>query len=179
MPLTALRSVEIDYVAASAQMAPLVVQLAGETMRESAAVAKKPPAGDDPANQFVDLTTDTPPGALTALTCPACGGALWENEEQGQLRFHCHVGHAYSAESLVQNHSQVVESAMWTALRVLNEHADLQERMKSRAKAQGLRAVAEHFRRRAEESKQQVELLRKALFSRPADEPPAIEDQSN
>lgn len=171
MPLTALRSVEIDHVAAAAQLAPLVVQMAGETMKEFPSAAKQPPPGDDPANQFVDLTTDLPPGALTALTCPACGGTLWENDEHGQLRFRCHVGHAYSAESLVQNHSQVVESAMWTALRVLNEHAELQERMKLRAEAQGLGAMADHFRSRAEESKQQVELLRKALFSRPPDEP--------
>jgi two-component system chemotaxis response regulator CheB len=105
------------------------------------------------------------------LTCPECGGTLWENDEQGQLRFRCHVGHAYSAESLVQNHSQVVESAIWTALRVLNEHAELQERMKSRAESQGLGAMAQYFRSRAEESKQQVELLRKALFSRPPEEP--------
>lgn len=179
MPLTALRSVEVDHVVAAEQMAPLVVQLAGRTMDESAFAAKKPPSGDDPTNQFVDLTSGTPPGELTALTCPECGGTLGENEEQGQLRFHCHVGHAYSAESLVQNHSQAVESAMWTALRVLNEHAELQERMKSRAEAQGLRAMADHFRSRVEESKQQVELLRKALFSRPADERAPCEDQSN
>ena len=39
-------------------------------------------------------------GEPSGLTCPECGGALWEQQEGELIRFRCHVGHAYSAESM-------------------------------------------------------------------------------
>jgi two-component system, chemotaxis family, protein-glutamate methylesterase/glutaminase len=72
-------------------------------------------------------------GDLTALTCPECGGALWEHDEGGVLRYKCHVGHAYSPESLDVSQSQALEMALWAALRSLQERADLFRRLARRA----------------------------------------------
>src|SRR5205085_8812746 len=64
---------------------------------------------------------------LTPFTCPECGGTLWEHDENGFLRFKCHVGHAYSPESLEAGQSQTVEMALWAALRNLQERAERSE----------------------------------------------------
>ena len=67
------------------------------------------------------------------LGCPECGGPLWEREEGPLVRFACRVGHVYSPESLVSEQGKALEAALWTALRGLEERADLYRRMARRA----------------------------------------------
>src|SRR5262249_19759552 len=38
-------------------------------------------------------------GGVSTFTCPECGGAMWQLDEQNLLRFRCHVGHAYAADA--------------------------------------------------------------------------------
>jgi two-component system chemotaxis response regulator CheB len=168
MPRSALRGVEVDYVATAAEMAPLIVQLAGKFSEGDAEMSAHVSPGGDSAERGTDLATETPPGALTPFTCPECGGSLWERQEGRQLDFRCHVGHAFNTESLVEYHSQGVEAAMWTALRVLEEHAALQERMADRSASQQLGAAAEHFRRRAADTRAKAGVLRDVLLAAPS-----------
>lgn len=73
-----------------------------------------------------DRSDDNPRmGELSAITCPECGGSLWEHDEEGLLRFKCHVGHAYSPDSLEVSQAQALEGALWAAMRSLEERAEL------------------------------------------------------
>jgi two-component system, chemotaxis family, protein-glutamate methylesterase/glutaminase len=93
-----------------------------------------------------DRSDDNPrAGELTSLTCPECGGTLWEHDEGGLLRFKCHVGHAYSADSLQVSQGQSLEGALWAGLRSLEERADLFRRLSRR----GIRAQELEQRARA------------------------------
>ena len=56
-------------------------------------------------------------GKVSPLTCPECHGALTEISDQGFLRFRCHTGHAYSAESLRSSQADAWERALYGALR--------------------------------------------------------------
>ena len=40
-------------------------------------------------------------GVPGARECPECGGALWQLDDPGLVRFRCHVGHAYNGEVLL------------------------------------------------------------------------------
>lgn len=60
-------------------------------------------------------------GKISKLTCPDCQGALWEIKDRDILRYRCHVGHAYSAESLGEGQKHVLEFALWSAVRALEE----------------------------------------------------------
>lgn len=80
-----------------------------------------------------DRSDDNPRmGELSAITCPECGGSLWEYDEEGLLRFKCHVGHAYSPDSLEVSQAQALEGALWAALRSLQERAELFRRLARR-----------------------------------------------
>ena len=74
--------------------------------------------------------------------CPECGGVLWEIEQKGLLRFRCCVGHAYTADHLRAEQRFVVETALWAALRALEESASLSRRLADRARACGLSTMA-------------------------------------
>src|SRR5262249_35729642 len=79
------------------------------------------------------LSDDDPRrGILTAITCPECGGSLWEHDEHGLLRFRCHVGHAYSPDSIEVSHGEALEGALWAALRSMQERSDLFRRLARR-----------------------------------------------
>ena len=53
-------------------------------------------------------------GKVSVFTCPECGGALWQVDETGLIRFRCHVGHAYNGESLLAEQTEAsYNGASW------------------------------------------------------------------
>src|SRR5262249_308101 len=53
------------------------------------------------------------------FVCPECQGPLWEFRNGDLLQFECLVGHRYSLKSMLQAHSEELESALWVALRAI------------------------------------------------------------
>src|SRR5262245_8742383 len=98
-----------------------------------------------------------------ALACPECDGALREEGNGDHVHFRCHVGHAYSPESLVAAESDRLERAMWTALRCLEENAALARRMAAHAKQGRNFHSARRFEKRAGDLEQELLVVREAL----------------
>jgi two-component system chemotaxis response regulator CheB len=109
-------------------------------------------------------------GDPIALTCPECGGALAEKSEGPLLSFRCHTGHAFTGESLTVRQNDTIEAAFWSAIRALEEAADIRRRMARRTRAGRLTALAQAYDERAEEAERQAEVLRRLLIDgTPAD----------
>jgi two-component system chemotaxis response regulator CheB len=109
------------------------------------------------------LERDAPPGASSAFSCPACGGVLWELDDADLLRFRCRVGHAYTADGAVQAQGETVEAALWTALRALQERAQLSERLAARVGGAGAKQSQARFTEFAREAREQAEVIRRVL----------------
>ncbi|MFL5627640.1 MAG: hypothetical protein ACJ788_18845 [Ktedonobacteraceae bacterium] len=77
---------------------------------------------------------------------------LWEVQDGTLLRFRCRVGHAYSLDSILAGQSEVVEQALWAALKTLEESASLSRRMAKEARAAGRDWVARRFDEKAQEA---------------------------
>lgn len=52
-------------------------------------------------------------GKPSPLSCPECGGALYEIEVDRLLRFRCRVGHGYSTQSMLAHQSESLEASLW------------------------------------------------------------------
>lgn len=98
-------------------------------------------------------------GALSALTCPGCGGGLWEMKETQPLRYRCHTGHAFTARSLDNAQAGTAEHALWAGVRALREREMLLRRLATVAQATGDIAQAEIGRREADRVRSQAERL--------------------
>ncbi|MGH8866906.1 MAG: chemotaxis protein CheB [Actinomycetes bacterium] len=173
MPTSARDRAGADLVADANRLADAVVQRCAEVVDESLAV----PA-EITLRQEADVAHGDPEsfdedrvGGPSGLTCPDCQGSLYTVEDGPLLRFRCRVGHAWSMDSLAQQHEQSVETALWTALRTLEEKADFCARLASRAiseerphTAQRLHHSIETARRSADKIK---ELLAELDPSRP------------
>jgi two-component system chemotaxis response regulator CheB len=102
-------------------------------------------------------------GEPSPYACPDCHGVLNTVPDPGVLRFRCRTGHAWSAESLVAQQDDDVEEALWTALRVLEERAEMSRRLAEMAITNGREWSEEHFLARASEADRSAELLRAVL----------------
>lgn len=165
MPLSAIQNVEVHRVVKSKEMAPTLVEL----VRGRVGAAVEPP-GDYPdiAETGDSLAQHPPQGDPSPYTCPECGGALWEVTEPSKLlRFRCHVGHAYTAESLLAGQEGNLEIVLWSALRALEENGALRRRMSQRTAEAGLAELARKYAAEAEEIEQRAEVLRGLLQRAP------------
>ncbi|MDZ8050187.1 MAG: chemotaxis protein CheB [Aulosira sp. ZfuVER01] len=161
MPRSALENVEnIDYILPLSEIPSILVNLVNKT-------AEKPQQSNlesDLAQSNMEAEdSGALPGKPSTYTCPDCGGSLWEIEEGKMLRFKCHVGHAFGAETLLALQSEVFEEALWSAVRALQEKAMLSERMASRMRDRNLGLAAERMEQEAEAAKQRSTIIREVL----------------
>jgi two-component system chemotaxis response regulator CheB len=168
MPSNAIARDHPDYVLPLADIAPTITDVlirlsqegdVSENEREEMMVETSYSALDQDA-----LDRDRPPGAPSPFSCPECGGVLWEIEDGELPRFRCRVGHGYSAESAIAGQGEVVEDALWAALRALHERAALAERVANRVRRHGSGRTADRFDAIAREALEQAELIRNVLL---------------
>src|SRR5688572_5924505 len=126
MPLNAMRQGEVDYVLPVDEI-PRVIT--GLLMNPRPARTKKSPltrpkshapSPEQPGAPDA-LRTGELNGPPSKLTCPDCGGALWELKEKALVRYRCHVGHGFSSESLRDGMDEKLEDTLWSALRAIEE----------------------------------------------------------
>jgi two-component system, chemotaxis family, protein-glutamate methylesterase/glutaminase len=161
MPQSAIDTGAATHVVTIAEMADLVCTLIDEP------VERLELAADNPGERKPTPTLDTADvtavqdGDLTPLTCPECGGALWEHQEGDLIRFKCHVGHAYSAESMQTGQGRSLEAALWSALRSLQEREDLFRRIARRTAKSP--STSTRFEQKASEVADHAEAVRRTL----------------
>ncbi|MCH5718754.1 hypothetical protein [Niabella hibiscisoli] len=60
-------------------------------------------------------------GELSPFSCPECHGVLARIKEGDVLRFRCHTGHAYSADTLLFALTDQIEQQLYSAMRGMEE----------------------------------------------------------
>jgi two-component system chemotaxis response regulator CheB len=110
-------------------------------------------------------------GEVSVFTCPECGGALWQVDEIGIVRFRCHVGHAYRAEVLLSEQTEALEAALWTAVRTFKEKCVLATQLAHNEQAKGDAEAAARFREQAQQAARFGQLIEHYLLDGVAWEP--------
>jgi two-component system chemotaxis response regulator CheB len=189
MPRSALESLAIDHTLPMAGIAQLLGRLARDPIVKPKEAATPDDMDSEARMSAFDLGAmeqGDRPGRTSGFACPDCGETLWKLQDGELVRFRCRVGHAWSANGLIAEQSNGIETALWTALRALEERAALCTRVADRMSARGLGGSAERFHELAVDSRDHAETLRRALLAEPSatDEPrasagPAPHSQEN
>jgi two-component system chemotaxis response regulator CheB len=116
-----------------------------------------------------DASDDPDIGPPAGLTCPECHGSLFEIREGELVRYRCRVGHAFSSETLQAEQLQYLETALWTALRALEENAALTRRMMERSERFGHTERVARYRDQLREVEMRAEQIRLVLRAGPVD----------
>src|SRR5581483_4043897 len=109
------------------------------------------------------LETDTRSRSYSDLTCPECGGPLYLSRGERAETYDCLVGHRWSPQSLLEEHSSSVERALWLAIRSLDERARLTGQLADAAQQRGHVLSAGQFAQAAEDAKRSADTLRDAV----------------
>jgi two-component system, chemotaxis family, protein-glutamate methylesterase/glutaminase len=155
MPESAIRATQVDAVLGVAGIADRLVAMS----------ARQP----DPPLHVVSSVShhqDVNERRATRFTCPDCGGVLFEEGQNGAETYECSVGHAYSPDSLQEEQARHLESALWAAVRSLEDRAVLLRRLADRAAQRGNDRSRSSFEGQALDAVDRAELIR-TVVTRP------------
>jgi len=165
MPLSALQAVEADLAIPSARIGDVLSDLVRETPGPGVPV---PPEirleVDIAAGERVDSSVIAQIADPAPLTCPNCSGVLSTIRGSHPLRYRCQVGHAVTADVLAKEQENAVDEALRVALRIIEERAELVQRMANDGRVSGRKTVAEMYEERAIEYRQYAEVIRRAVL---------------
>jgi two-component system chemotaxis response regulator CheB len=167
MPQSALDHVAVDYVAPLSEIPALLVELTAQPARDETSdapermeVEVKIAKQEDPLNAGVMGF-----GESSSFACPECHGVLMQATEGSRIRFRCHTGHAYSAESLLADIRDQIEVQVWNAIRAMQEGDLLMRAMAEHVDNVHAPADSSTLRERAEELHRQADTLRQMVTS--------------
>ncbi len=167
LPLHSIQNVRIDYVESIEGIANTIVRLVSEPVEQS----EKQVTGTNmqDGNEILQedhrhFVADDHTSPRTLLTCPECGGVLWELNRKGITRYQCQVGHVFSQESLVDEQDGAVEYALWAAVRILEEKASLAKRLANRAEERSMKRSMQGFLQTAADSEAKAGVIRALLM---------------
>jgi len=111
MPASARRYVKVDYCLPLAEIATLLVRLTGSLAEDVEGMPGEegaPKVSDEMEIEIKIAKEDQAIGVgirnmgePSSYACPECHGVLLQLKEANRIRFRCHTGHAYSADSLL------------------------------------------------------------------------------
>jgi two-component system, chemotaxis family, protein-glutamate methylesterase/glutaminase len=164
MPRTALKRIQPDHVAHLRDMPgllyALVHQAAGtpirvpDSLRHEVEIARN-------GRSSMEMTDKL--GRRSVLTCPDCGGIMWELKDGAMSRYRCHIGHAYIEETITTGVDERLKHAMTTALRALNERVALVSKMRDEAEQRGQRHLANSWSMTAQEFEREANVIRDGI----------------
>lgn len=168
MPSHASQIAGADHVVSIAELVKLLVSVVQEREVPGTRAGKMDPIERMP--EIVDRDMEKQArgelrGQVSIFTCPECGGALWQVDDKGLLRFRCHVGHAYDSEVLLSEQSEALEAALWTAVRTFREKSILSRQLANRERAAGDAASADRFEEQAAQAAQYGGLIHQYLLN--------------
>jgi two-component system chemotaxis response regulator CheB len=161
MPRSALQTVDVDFCLPLAQLIEVLIWL----VHGDAGRVNESKNGEIDMNDEANGThpTSEPPGEQVPLACPECNGPIYEVKEGELSRFQCFVGHAFSPESLSEQHTEAFERALWTTIRTLKERTVLHKRLIERSRNHGEETLRQRLEESIASADQDLKLLREVL----------------
>jgi two-component system chemotaxis response regulator CheB len=165
MPRSAIANVRIDQILPLAGIPPLLVELARDPVEIQELPPEQVQEGRNMKEKLERGKDQEQQGSPSGLTCPECGGSLFERDEPNVIHFRCRTGHAFSPESLLAEQFESLEASLWAAVRALQENAALARRMENWMRQRGRSPHGEErYGKRALEAERHAELLRRILL---------------
>jgi len=167
MPASAQRHVEVDYCLPVAEIAARLVRLTGTHAEEKGAqqVQNEMDIEIKIAKENEALSAGVRNlGEPSSYACPECHGVLLQLKEADRIRFRCHTGHAYSADSLLAEITEKIDESLWSSIRSIEEGVMLLRNMAQHMREHALNDSAEHLQTKALEAQQRADLVRQVVM---------------
>jgi two-component system chemotaxis response regulator CheB len=179
MPESALREVAIDYCVSVSEMSRLLIRLSKETVAETPEVVmeENTDGTENTENKKTEIEIRIAAedsafesgvmqlGTLTPYTCPDCHGVLSTLKDGKLLRFRCHTGHAFSADSLLATVTENIEDNLYSAIRGVEESIMLLNHLGDHFAEVNQTKLAALYFKKAQEAERRARLVRQAVLT--------------
>lgn len=153
LPNRAAEQVQPDLVVAASRIGPRL--------------SAPPVASGDRVAPAVTTSQTSSVWLPTGYGCPDCSGALWEVDDGTKLQFRCRVGHFFEPDALLDGKRDELEGALWSAINVMEERAELSRRLAIRALGRGYEETARRYQTIADDMTDQAGRIRVLLATQP------------
>jgi len=171
MPLSALQYVQMDYRLPAAEIASLLNELSDQDVLkegENLMNQTEPDFLDNETNLIKKEIENYEQGYDTnqrsVITCPECGGVLWELKDGNLVRYRCHTGHVYNPEVLLASHDSELEKNFWTTIRLLVEKAAVSNRLAKNAVQDNNKDLEAYYLAIAKDAENEAKRIRETWF---------------
>jgi two-component system chemotaxis response regulator CheB len=168
MPENAMAEVLVDHCVPIAALAELLIELSSQDVEENVDAVKP-----EKSKIEIDIAAEVQAlrhgvlklGTLSPYACPECHGVLTKIIDGNLIRFRCHTGHAYSADTLITALSEKMEDSLYKAIRGMEENLLLLNDLGDHYANQNQPKVAAIYFRKAQEIEEKSRLLLKFVHS--------------
>ncbi|PSR55931.1 chemotaxis protein CheB [Adhaeribacter arboris] len=170
MPENALAAVQVDYCLSIAEIAALLVKLTAEPIQEvkqedmkeqeKTEIEVRIALQDQALEQGVMKL-----GHLSPYACPECHGVLSAIQDGDIIRYRCHTGHAYSANSLLTSITENIEDSLWGAIRGVEESMILLNNLGDHYAENNQPKLAAMYFKKAQEAESRANIVRQAVLN--------------
>jgi two-component system chemotaxis response regulator CheB len=182
MPENALQAVKVDYRLPVAEMGQLLVKLTAEEAKDfketdmdenkKTSIEVRIAVQDQALEQGVLQL-----GELSPYACPECHGVLSVLKDGDIIRYRCHTGHAYSADSLLTSITENIEDTLWSAIRGVEESIILLNNLGDYYAEKNQPKLAAMYFRKAREAEGRAKMVRQAVMNHEQLTTDSINDQ--
>lgn len=166
MPLSVLKEMNVDFCVPLVQMGAIISKvIATKEIKETAIppdIIKEVEITENGVQKLEELSQL---GNHSMLTCPDCGGVLFELKDGSATRFRCHTGHSYSTNDLLLKQNKNLESTLWVALRTLQERKRLLTQLAEKNIERGFNRTAADYSDKISELEIHINNLKSLLFA--------------
>lgn len=165
MPRSAVENEHPQYILPLSEIAAKLTELTKEQLviEEGKMRGGDTSNADDLVRREIEAAEQGREGQQIGISCPDCGGALFEIHDGNLVRFRCRIGHTFSPETMVSAHNEGVETALWAAVRILEEQQSLYGRIANGHREANRTMLVDRFERRANEARDQANMIRQVI----------------
>jgi two-component system chemotaxis response regulator CheB len=167
MPLSVLNNMEVNYSLSLSEIGGVIFEITQTDPREIEAPSDIITESEIAERVVVNYDSVRKIGEKSIYACPDCGGGLWTiNKQTGKTdRYRCHIGHSYSEDDLVVKQGEILESTLWTALRIMEERRNLLKKMEDDGQRKGLSKMALSYQKKGQEIQFHVDKMKEILYA--------------
>ena len=166
MPLAVLKEIDVDYSIPLAKMGETISEVIDNKKMIKTIIPeyllKEVKIAEEGIGSIKELSEL---GENSVLTCPDCGGVLFELKNDSVTRYKCHTGHAFSVNDLLHKQNKNLESALWVSLRTLEERKKLLGQLAESETNRGDKRSASGYSNKINELEKHLDSLKTVLFA--------------
>ncbi|WP_047545525.1 chemotaxis protein CheB [Psychroserpens sp. Hel_I_66] len=164
MPSFANQTIDVDYIVNLEDMADVIISIHNEELPIKKEIPLSIVKENDIAMRIksqIELQEEL--GEQVPISCASCGGPLWQIKDAKQVRYRCHVGHAFTQEALLRSQDSALEEALWLSIRTLEEKRTLMQTMLNDFESKKMKQLVKSYTNKIEEVSAHIKKMKSVL----------------